>query len=113
MVNDAVPVPVWPPLAHCTVAMAGPGVRVAGVHVHDTWPRVSAVSLVVRDVLRAVDPEAYRTLTVHVAPADVVAVTVVCVPSLVGFGSTETATRTVPGCASVVGTGVPGAGVAT
>jgi hypothetical protein len=65
---------------------------VAGFHDHDACPLESAICVVASAVLPERLPLAYRTLTVHWAPAMVLAVTVVKVPSEVGFGFTVTVT---------------------
>ena len=97
---------------HVTVAVAGPSVCVAGAHVHDAIPLLLAVSVVRRWLLVAACPDAYTTATVHCAPARVVAITVVSVPSVVGFGFTCTRTDSVPDDVAVVVATLVGVGTA-
>jgi hypothetical protein len=58
MVNEAVPVALFPWWLQLTVAVAGPGRLVEGFQVQDTLPSVLAVWVVRRAALPEADPEA-------------------------------------------------------
>jgi hypothetical protein len=58
MAKPAVPVALFPPSVHDTLAVADPGRRVLGRHVQDTLPELLAVCVPFRLLLPESEPDA-------------------------------------------------------
>ena len=96
----------WPPSVQATVAVEVPGLVVEPTfQVHDTRPEESATGFGFSPAAVDMFPEWYFTLTLQVAPGEVVASRVASAPWLTDAG------RLVICTVSVVGLGLAGVGV--